>query len=89
MCCNHIHSIHYVEYQKQCTEKNIPKNIHTIPQMKLSDQAKAKSCEKGGMQQMALDGILQKTQGPHVFSREEVLKDMAQFVVCNNQVHSG
>ena len=85
-CCQHIR-IHYKEYQQRCTEGNIPENDHAVPHEILEKQRRAKVGTKVGSQ-TSLDSVFPKGCIPHAFSREVVLKRVAEFVVCDDQVGS-
>ena len=77
-CRQHIHS-HFDVYKERCEEKGIPMNHHAIPQGLVKKQAKR------GTQQM-LEDAFQKAAVKE-FLKDEVLKAVAEFVVCDNQVN--
>ena len=74
----HIHN-HFNVYKERCEEKGIPMNHHEIPQGLVKKQAKR------GTQQ-TLEDAFQKAVVKE-FSRDEVLKAVAEFVICDNQVN--
>ena len=79
-CRQHIRT-HYEEYQQRCAADNIPENHHAVPREVLDAQ------KKDGAQ-MSLVGMFAKSPGPRAFSRDEVLKCVAEFIVCDDQVGS-
>ena len=70
---------HFDVYKERCEEKGIPMNHHAIPQGLVKKQAKR------GTQQ-TLEDAFQKVAVKE-FLRDEVLKAVTEFVVCNNQVN--
>lgn len=83
-CRQHIR-IHYEEYQQRCVEGGIPENDHAVPREILERRRQVKvGTAVGG--QTSLDGVFPKGRSPHAFSREVVLKRVAEFVVCDDQV---
>ena len=81
-CCQCIQS-HYNLYKEWCQANNIPENHHAIPPQLLSEK-KAESKLKG---QTTLDGKFAKGTGQAwTFSRDDVLKSVAELVVCDDQV---
>ena len=64
---------------------NITKNEHVIPQDVLAakkGQVKLVQCDT----QTSLDGTFTKVAALRVFSREDMLKSIAEFIVCDDQV---
>ena len=83
-CRQHI-CLHYKEYQQRCADGNITENEHAIPRDVLAakkGQVKLVQCDT----QTSLDGTFMKVAVLRVFSREDVLKSIAEFVVCDDQV---
>ena len=81
-CHRHIRS-HYNLYKEWCQANNIPENHHAIPPHLLTEK-KAELKLKG---QTTLDGKFAKGTGQaQTFSRDDVLKSVAEFVVCDDQV---
>ncbi|KAK2464611.1 hypothetical protein APHAL10511_003400 [Amanita phalloides] len=76
LCWQHIRS-HFDVYEERCEEKGIPINHHAILWGLVKKQAKR------GTQQ-TLEDAFQKVAVKE-FSRDEVLKAVAEFVVCDNQ----
>ena len=83
-CRQHI-CCHYKVYKERCEAQKISENHHAIPRNVLAERRAAK---KKGMGQMTLDGQFPKAMGSgtRAFSREDVLKSVAEFVVCDDQV---
>ena len=77
-CRQHIRS-HYELYKTRCAQQMITENPHAIPR----DLFKQK--ENPG-QQKTLDGQFAVVLGMRAFLRESVLKMVAEFVVCDDQV---
>ena len=82
-CRQHICS-HYALYQECCTEQNLKEHHHAVPRAIAKARKQAKEQEKDG--QWMLDGVFQKASKPNEFSRDAVLKAVAEFVVCDDQV---
>ena len=78
-CRAHIRG-HYDVYKERCKEKDILENHHAIPRDILKEMQEEKSM---GKKQIKIDNILQKSTGPQEFSRERVLRAVAQFVACD------
>ncbi|KIM61910.1 hypothetical protein SCLCIDRAFT_120633, partial [Scleroderma citrinum Foug A] len=85
--------LHYGEYQQRCMDGNITENEHVIPRDMLA-MKKRQQVTRGMLQddmpgQMTLDGTFTKAvPGLKAFSRDDVLKSVAEFVVCGDQVCS-
>jgi hypothetical protein len=74
-------------YQERCTELGLRENHHAIPRDIVRAKAEAKKQKKDG--QLKLDSMVQKASAASQskeFSREGVLKAVAEFIVCDNQV---
>ena len=59
---------------------------HTVPRAIARERKQAKQEEKEG--QRTLDGVFCKASKPNEFSRDAVLKAVAEFVVCDDQVQT-
>ena len=90
-CRQHI-CLHYKLYQQRCTERNIAENNHAIPQEVLEERRQQqvriglKQGDPEAQRQASLDGVFAKAPGLREFSREDMLKSVAEFIVCDNQV---
>jgi len=83
-CQQHIHG-HYSLYKEQCAEQNLEVHHYAVPWEILRKRVKL---EKGGREgQHTLNVVFIKPK-PKEFSREGVLKAVAEFVVCDDQVSS-
>lgn len=82
-CCQHIRR-HYKLYKEHCAELGLKENHHAIPRDIVKARVEAKKQKKDGQQK--LDGIIQKASQPTEFSREGVLKAVAEFIICDDQV---
>lgn len=80
-CRVHIRS-HYGLYQERCAAEDILENHHAVPRDVLAEQKLKKKANAG---QPTLDTMFPRAPGPRTFSREEVLKRVAQFIVCDDQ----
>ncbi|KAF8867431.1 hypothetical protein BD779DRAFT_1464554, partial [Infundibulicybe gibba] len=82
----HIRSRHWDLYESLCKENGISPNKICMPTKisKVLDKAKQKQ------KQTKLDQVFAKMEGPHTmeFSCQNVLRSVAQFVACDNQVCS-
>ena len=83
-CRQHIRS-HYAVYQKRCAEQDLKEHHHAVPQAIARAKKEAKKQESKGQQ--TLTGFW-KTLKPGEFSKEAVLKVVAEFVVCDDQVQT-
>jgi len=83
LCRQHIRC-HYVVYQKHCAKQDLKEHHHVVPQVIARVKKEAKKQENEG--QKTLDGIYRKASKPSEFSKEAVLKAVAEFVVCDDQV---
>ena len=81
-CCQHIQS-HYKLYKVRCAEKGLLEHHHALPCTLLKAKQEAK---KKGAQQGSIDEMLQHGTSKWQFSRDDVLRAVAEFIVCNNQV---
>ena len=84
LCQQHIWS-HYTIYQERCAECGIKENHYAIPREVKNARFEAKKLEQSG--QRTLDGMLSVPRQKE-FSRENMLKAIAEFVVCDDQVSS-
>ena len=84
MCRQHIRC-HYEVYHEHCEAQKIKENHHAIPHNVLAERRAVKKKVPG---QMTLDSQFSKVTGASAwtFSREDVLKSVTEFVVCDNQV---
>ena len=82
LCCQHIRG-HYALYKERCAEQQLKEHHHAVPRDIARARLETKKQEKAG--QLTLDGVYKKG-AVKVFSREEVLKAVAEFVVCDDQV---
>lgn len=83
-CHQHIQS-HYKVYQERCKEKNLHENQHAVPRDLLCAREKEKWEKKAS--QRNLDEMFQKAEKPKEFSRDNILKAVAEFAVCDYPVH--
>ena len=85
-CRQHIRQ-HYHEYQERCKEKKIPEHHWAIPCPIWNKMEE----EKTGVKQSTLDGSLRKLEAkapPQVFTRENLLYSVTQFVAVDDQVNT-
>ncbi|KAG2343195.1 hypothetical protein BDR05DRAFT_884948 [Suillus weaverae] len=82
-CRQHIWR-HYAVYKEKCMALKIHENHHAIPCAFIHAVQEEKKQMKGG--QKKLDIMFQGTRIPQEFSKDEVLRAVAEFVVCNYQV---
>lgn len=82
LCRPHICG-HYNIYQAKCAERGIKENHYAVPHKVKSGRSEAKKLEQIGQQ--TLDSMMKVPQAKD-FSRENVLKSVADFVVCDDQV---
>lgn len=71
-------------YQERCAAQNLKENHHAIPRDVLRARNEAMKGRKEG--QRTLDGAFQRVSKSKEFSRDDVLKAVAEFVVCDDQV---
>ena len=83
-CRQHIRS-HYELYKARCAEQNIPEHHHTVPRELERARKKHASKEAGQKNLTDMFGVASRTKSKE-FSREEVLRCVAKFMVCDNQV---
>jgi hypothetical protein len=81
-CRQHIRS-HYEVYKSKCKELGLKENHHAIPRDIAKLQANRK--KQGKDIQQDLGQMFQKSQNKE-YSREDVLRTVAEFVVCDDQV---
>ncbi|KAN0081297.1 hypothetical protein V8E55_008921, partial [Tylopilus felleus] len=79
-CRVHICS-HYGLYQERCAAQDILENHHAVPHDVLAER----KLKNKANDQPTLDTMFPCTPSPHTFSREEVLRRVAQFIVCDDQ----
>jgi hypothetical protein len=82
-CRQHIRG-HYAVYKEKCMVLNIGENHHAVPRAFVQAAQEAKKQMKGG--QKKLDIMFQGARIPQEFSKDEVLRAVAEFVVCDDQV---
>jgi hypothetical protein len=75
---------HYELYKERCAELGLKESHHAIPRDIVRAKLEEKKQKKDGQQK--LDGIARKASQLVEFSREGVLKAVAEFIVCDNQV---
>ncbi len=78
---------HYGLYKEHCKANNIPEQHWAIPQTiwkKLEDEWKS----SGPLKQSTLDASVWvgKSKGPSVFTRENLLQAVTQFIAVDDQV---
>jgi hypothetical protein len=78
----HIYQ-HYELYQEKYKEANIPEHHWAIP---CHIQNKRKVSQKHGKVQGTLDSAVIKLMGPQVFSCENLLYVVTQFITVDDQV---
>jgi len=83
-CRQHIRG-HYSLYKERCAEQNLEVHHYAVLREILRKRAKLEKGEREG--QCTLDAVFAKPK-PKEFSREGVLKAVAEFVVCDDQVSS-
>ena len=85
-CHGHI-CTHYNLYKERCQMNNITKNHHGIPPHILLAERKAETKPKLSGGQTTLDGKFAKAKSQtQMFSGDDVLKSIAEFIVCDDQV---
>ena len=84
-CRRHIRT-HYNLYKERCQMNNIAENHHAIPPHILAERkAETKPKLSGG--QTTLDGKFAKAKSQtQMFSRDDILKSIVEFIVCDDQV---
>ena len=85
-CQQHIRQ-HYDVYQQRCKEENIPEHHWAIPRpiwKKMQEEKKGTMGERQG----TLDELIRKPSGPQVFTRDNVLHSVTQFVAVDDQVNT-
>ena len=82
-CRQHIRG-HYTLYKERCRELGLTEHHHAVPRE--IAKAEEKKLLKGGQQR--LDDVFQRAV-PKEFSRQGILKAVAEFVVCDDQVTTG
>jgi hypothetical protein len=84
-CRLHIRQ-HYIVYQERCKAENIPEHHWAIPRpvwKRMQDDKRGVKMERQG----TLDGLLKKQKEPLVFTRENVLHFVTQFIAVDDQVN--
>ena len=71
-------------YQERCKEENLRENHYAVPRDLVRARGKEKREKKAG--QRNLDEMFQKVVKPKEFLRDNVLKAVAEFSVCDDQV---
>jgi hypothetical protein len=85
-CRQHIRQ-HYLIYQKRCEEENIPEHHWAMPRsLWRKKEAEARSPGKKVAMQGTLDGLLVEAPVVPVFTRENLLHSVTQFVAVDDQV---
>jgi hypothetical protein len=86
-CCAHICQ-HYKLYQEQCKEANIPEQHWAIPHPIWNEIEEAQTCDKNRKvsKQGTLDLTVTKLVGPQVFTCQNLLHAVTQFVTVDDQV---
>jgi len=74
---------HYKLYQRECEEANIPEHHWAVLRLIWNEREEAR---KRGKVQATLDSIVMKPVGPQVFTWENLLHMVTQFVTVNDQV---
>ncbi|GLB40087.1 hypothetical protein LshimejAT787_0705970 [Lyophyllum shimeji] len=84
-CRAHIRQ-HYEVYKTRCAAEKIPVHHWSIPRDVWRAMEKEKE-EKGGKakKNASLDGVFEVMKGPQAFSRQEVLKNVAKLIACDDQ----
>ena len=83
-CRQHIRS-HYEVYQARCAERNIPTQPHAMPRQLVNAKQGLKK-SKEGQGQMSLRGMLENQAKLQEFSKDEVLRKVAELIVIDDQV---
>ena len=83
LCHQHIWE-HYKLYKECCAESGLKESHHVIPRDIARAKLEEKKQKKDG--QWKLDGIAWKASQLVEFLWEGVLKAVAEFIICNNQV---
>jgi hypothetical protein len=85
-CRQHIRQ-HYAIYQERCKEADVPEHHWAIPRLiwrKMEEEKRGKKVPVA--KQGTLDGMLVETLNSPVFTRENVLHKVTQFVAVDDQV---
>jgi hypothetical protein len=83
-CRQHIRQ-HYPIYQKRCKDAKIPEDHWAIPRPLWREMEEAKKGKKA-VKQGTLDGTLVEAPTIPVFTRENVLHMVTQYVAVDDQV---
>jgi len=83
-CRVHIHQ-HYKTYQEQCKEENIPENHWAIP-CPIWHAREELQKQRKGAKQATLDLLGMKLGGPQLFTLENLLHAVTQFITVDDQV---
>lgn len=77
----HIQS-HYKLYKAQYTERGISEHHHALLRelLKVKEEAKKRNSQPG------IDEMLRRGHKRQEFSRDDVMRTIAEFIVCDNQV---
>jgi len=86
-CRAHIRQ-HYKLYQERCKEANIPEQHWAIPRPIWNEMEEARTRDKNRKvsKQGTLDLTVTKLVGPQVFTRQNLLHAVTQFVTVDDQV---
>lgn len=84
-CRQHIRR-HYTLYQERCARQGLKEHHHAVPRAIAKERKQAKQQEDDG--QRTLDGVFRKASKPNQWSKDMVLKAVAEFVVCDDQVRT-
>ena len=84
-CRQHIRR-HYTLYQERCARQGLKEHHHAVPRAIAKERKQAKQQEDDG--QRTLDGVFRKASKPNQWSKDVVLKAVAEFVVCDDQVQT-
>ena len=74
----HIRS-HFTIYQERCRKDGIEIHQRAIPE-------DTKVTKRGHGEQTTLDGAMVRPRGPQTFTQLAILRAVAQFIVCDDQV---
>lgn len=85
-CRQHIRQ-HYEVYQQQCKAENIPEHHWAIPRAIWRKTQDEKNTAKGE-RQGTLDELMKKPVALLVFTRENVLHSVTQFIAVDDQVNT-
>jgi hypothetical protein len=85
-CRQHIRQ-HYKLYQERCKEADIPENHWAVPRKIWNARQAAINNPKRLKEQtqVKLDGMFEKSNQTQGFTRDKVLRAVAQFIACDDQ----